>query len=49
MFRMVSSFSGKGCIPLSENKMAQVVDFTFEEVTLGLFEFQTCKLSASER
>ena len=24
------------------NKVAQVVDFTLEEVTLGLFEFQTC-------
>ena len=39
---MVSSFSGKGCIPLSEIRMAQVMDLTFEEVTLRLFELQTC-------
>ena len=42
MFRMVSSFSGKGCMPLSEIRWPQVVDFTFEEITLGLFELQTC-------
>ena len=42
MFCMVSSFSGKGCMLLSEIRWAQVMNFTFEEVTLGLFELQTC-------
>ena len=38
---MVSSFSGKGCIPLSEMRCPSS-GFHFEEVTLGLFELQTC-------